>query len=79
MFSMGNENFFRRAVAGGMHSASWGFFPFLALLEEAVYISFQSFHYFSKIQFVFKLEVVAVLAEAACCYLWGFHSLILFF
>lgn len=56
-----------------------GVFPFLALPEEAVRISFQSFHSFSKIYFVLKLEVVVVLAEAACCYLWGFHSLILLF
>lgn len=56
-----------------------GVFPFPTFPEEAVHVSFGSFHSPSKIQFVFKLETLVVLAEVARCYLWGFNSLILLF
>lgn len=56
-----------------------GVFPFPTLPEEAVHISFGSLRSFNKVQFVFKLQVLVVLAEVACCYVWGFNSLILLF
>lgn len=49
--------------------SKWGVFPFPTFSEEAVHVSFGSFHSPSKVQFVFKLEILVVLAEVACCYL----------
>lgn len=60
--------------------SKWGVFPALAVSEEAaVHISFGSFNYFSKIQFVFKLEFFQFIWLQWCCSLSGFSSLFLLF
>lgn len=43
MFSMVNEDFFRRAVAGGMQSASWGSSHSLPFLKKQFVFPFKVF------------------------------------